>query len=122
MQSHATDLRAEIHHLSDAEADAFVHAVVRDWRSAAVEPRDAALLEYAEKLTRYAAKMNEADVKAIRTAGWDDTAIHDATQIISYFNYINRVADALGVELDPGARVWGQDEGNSGSKSATRLE
>lgn len=107
MQSHATDLRAEIHHASDEAADAFVHAVVRDWRTAGVEPRDAALLEYAEKLTRHATSMRETDSKALREAGWDDTAIHDATQIISYFNYINRIADGLGVELDPGARIWG---------------
>jgi uncharacterized peroxidase-related enzyme len=110
VQSHATDLRAEIHHLSEDEADAFVHAIVRGWRTAGVNSRDFALLEYAEKLTQYASKMSEADLERLRTAGWDDTAIHDATQAISYFNYINRIADALGVQLDPGARVWGSEE------------
>lgn len=39
---------------------------------------------------------------ALRAAGFDDTAIHDAAQVIAYFNYINRVADALGVDLEPG--------------------
>lgn len=108
MQSHATDLRAEVHDRSPAEADAFVHAIVRDWRTAGVAPRDAALLEYAEKLTREPSKMAEVDVRRLRDAGWEDAAIHDAVQIIAYFNYINRIADALGVQLDEGAPIWGQ--------------
>ncbi|MBX3394950.1 MAG: peroxidase [Phycisphaerae bacterium] len=84
-----------------------MHAVVRDWRSAGVEPKDAALLNYAEKLTHLAAKMEESDLNRLRAVGWDDVAIHDATQIIAYFNYINRIAEGLGVELDAGAPVWG---------------
>ncbi len=36
----------------------------------------------------------------LRGQGFSDTAIHDAVQVISYFNYINRVADALGVDLE----------------------
>lgn len=42
--------------------------------------------------------MSQADVDHLRAAGWPDTAVHDATQTCSYFNYINRIADALGVE------------------------
>ena len=42
--------------------------------------------------------MEEADVEALRAVGWDDRAVHDATQIVAYFNYINRVADGLGVD------------------------
>ena len=41
--------------------------------------------------------MSATDVALLRNAGWDDRAIHDATQVCGYFNYINRVADALGV-------------------------
>jgi len=48
------------------------------------------------------------DLDELRAAGFDDRAIHDATQVIAYFNYITRVADALGVEpetfIDP---PWG---------------
>ena len=44
----------------------------------------------------------------LRRAGLDDVAIHDATQIIAYFNYINRVADALGVEREDFIRPWGE--------------
>jgi alkylhydroperoxidase family enzyme len=42
----------------------------------------------------------------LRSHGFDDRAIHDATQVIAYFNYINRVADALGVEPEAFVRTW----------------
>ncbi len=38
------------------------------------------------------------NVQRVRDAGWDDRAIHDATQVVAFFNYINRVADGLGVD------------------------
>ena len=46
--------------------------------------------------------MTAADVAALRAAAFDDTAIHDAAQVVSFFNYINRIADALGVEPETG--------------------
>lgn len=51
--------------------------------------------------------MTAADVEALRGRGLDDRAIHDAVQIIGYFNYINRVADALGVEPETFIPPWG---------------
>jgi alkylhydroperoxidase family enzyme len=42
-----------------------------------------------------------ADVNELRTHGWDDAAIHDAIQVIAYFNYINRIADGVGVPPEP---------------------
>lgn len=45
--------------------------------------------------------MTEADVRELRVAGLDDASIHDAVQVIAYFNYINRVADAVHVDLEP---------------------
>lgn len=53
--------------------------------------------------------MDTDDVAGLRVAGWDDRAIHDAAQVCAYFNYINRVAESLGVEMedwiDPAGRV-----------------
>jgi alkylhydroperoxidase family enzyme len=46
--------------------------------------------------------MTAADVDELRRAGFSDAAVHDAIQVIAYFNYINRVADAVHVELEPG--------------------
>lgn len=45
--------------------------------------------------------MAESDLEPLRAAGFDDVAIHDAIQVVSYFNYINRVADAVHVDLEP---------------------
>ena len=86
-----------------------MHAIARDWRTAQLSAIDRALCAYAEKLTLHASKMDEADIETLRRAGLDDTAIHDATQIIGFFNYINRVADALGVEREASILPWGED-------------
>ena len=84
-----------------------MHAIARDWRSAPLNALDRALCAYAEKLTRQPDAMSEADISQLRSAGLDDAAIHDATQIIGFFNYINRVADALGVEREDFIQTWG---------------
>ena len=90
------------------EADGFVHAVARDWRSAPLTNLDKALCEYAAKLTLSPSEMTPDDLDALRGHGLDDRAIHDANQVISYFNYINRIADALGVEQEDFIQPWGK--------------
>jgi uncharacterized peroxidase-related enzyme len=91
-----------------AEADAFVQAVARNWRSAPLSFADRALCEFASKLTLRQHEMRPADLDALRDNGFDDRAIHDAVQVISYFNYITRVADALGVEREDFFQPWGE--------------
>ncbi len=120
MQAHANDLRSEVerdwHGLvgdaadgtpTAAVLDEFVHQVVRDWRACHLRPSVRALLEHAEQVTRAPATCTRSDVDGLRAAGWSDTAIHDAVQVVAYFNYINRIADALGVEAESGLPVWG---------------
>ena len=75
--------------------------VKRDYRSARIPPRLRALCEFAEKLTSVPSKMNQDDVGRLRAQGLQDKDILDAVQVIAYFNYINRVADALGVDPEP---------------------
>ena len=75
-----------------------------DYRQADLEPRLRALCDYAIKLTAAPASVGREDADTLRTHGWDDAAIHDAIQVISYFNYINRVAEAVGIEDEP---EWG---------------
>lgn len=53
------------------------------------------------KLTLAPGDVDESDVEALRRHGFDDEAIHIAAQVVSYFNYINRVADGLGVDHEP---------------------
>jgi len=72
-----------------------------------LDEAEAALLDYAERVTLSPRDCSEADIAKLREVGHDDVAIHDAVQIIAYFNYINRVADALGVELEADALDWG---------------
>ena len=85
--------------------------MARDWRTAALGAADRALCAFAEKLTREPAGMDSADLDALRGHGFDDAAIHDAVQVVAYFNYINRVADALGVDPEPGIRAWEEEPG-----------
>ena len=60
-----------------------------------------ALCDFAVALTARPAAVGPADVAALRAEGWDDRAIHDAIQVIAYFNYINRVAEAVGIDPEP---------------------
>ncbi len=94
--------------MSEADADALVHAVVRDWRTAPLAPVDYALCAFAAKLTLEQHDMTPADLQVLRAHGLDDRAIHDAVQVIGYFNYITRLADALGVEPEDFIQPWGR--------------
>jgi uncharacterized peroxidase-related enzyme len=75
-------------------------AVSRDFRSAPIADQDRAMLEYVETLTRDATRIGRDDHDKLRAAGFDDKGILQITLIASWFNYINRVADALGVGRD----------------------
>lgn len=74
---------------------------MHDYRSAQLTERQRALCEFAEKLTRTPSGMIPADLQVLRRFGFSDAAILDVVQVIAYFNYINRVADALGVDPEP---------------------
>ena len=63
---------------------------------------------YAEKLTRQPEAMDAGDVEALRTAGLTDVEILDVCQIVAYFNFVNRLADGLGVELES---YWEEADG-----------
>jgi len=80
--------------------DELVRSLGADWRSAALEPPDAALCAYAEKLTRTPWEVDRRDIEALRDAGLDDRTVLDACQIVAYFNFVTRLADGLGVELE----------------------
>ena len=76
---------------------ALVDALRHDFRTAPIQPADRAMLEYVAQVTRDATKVSRADHDRLRAAGFDDRGILQITLIAAWFNYINRVADALGV-------------------------
>ena len=76
-------------------------AVATGWRGGELDAADRALAEYAEKLTLTPGAMGKPDIERLRGAGFDDVAIHDLIQVTGYFNYINRIADGVDVELEP---------------------
>jgi len=77
--------------------DDLVEALKGDWWTAELDEQDRAMLEYVAKLTKNPSSMWRDDTDALRAVGFDDTAILQITLIASFFDYINRVADALGV-------------------------
>ncbi len=72
-----------------------------DWKTTNLTQEDKALCTWAEKLTLTPGEMNENDVRNLEAEGFSHETISDAAQVISYFNYINRIADGLGVDLEP---------------------
>jgi uncharacterized peroxidase-related enzyme len=76
---------------------ALVEALEKDYTTAPISPEDRVMLDYVVKLTRDATKVWKDDMEKLRSAGFDDRAILQITLIASWFNYINRVADSLGV-------------------------
>jgi uncharacterized peroxidase-related enzyme len=85
-----------------------VHAIAADWRSAPLSEEDHALCEFAANVTHHQHDLGPDDLDVLRSYGFDDRAIHDAAQVIAYFNYITRIADALGVEQEDFIRPWEQ--------------
>lgn len=88
--------------------DDWVHQAADDWHKCPLKADVRALLEYLEMMTLSPAAARRADIAALQQAGLSDRAIHDAVQIAAYFNYINRVADGLGIDPEPGLRTWGR--------------
>jgi uncharacterized peroxidase-related enzyme len=78
-----------------------VAALERDYETAPITPQERVMIDYVVKLTKDATKVFKADHEKLRAAGFDDQAILQITLIASWFNYINRVADALGVGREP---------------------
>jgi uncharacterized peroxidase-related enzyme len=77
-----------------------VSRLEEDYRTAPISEQDRAMLDYVVKLTRDATRVSPEDHARLRSAGFDDRGILQITLIASWFNYINRVADALGVGRD----------------------
>jgi uncharacterized peroxidase-related enzyme len=77
-----------------------VQALEKDYKTAPISEQDRVMLDYVVQLTKDATRISPADHERLREVGFDDKGILQVTLIASWFNYINRVADALGVGRD----------------------
>ena len=75
----------------------FVAALASDYTTAPIDEAERAMLDYVVQLTKDATRIAPSDHERLRAVGFDDQAILQITLIAAWFNYINRVADALGV-------------------------
>lgn len=80
--------------------ETLVNAIRQDYTTAPITDAERVMLDYVVQLTKDATRITPAFHERLRAAGYDDTAILQITLIASWFNYINRVADALGVGRD----------------------
>jgi uncharacterized peroxidase-related enzyme len=94
MQSHAEFLRRV------TLDESLVDQLRVDYRTAPISDAERAMLDFAVQLSIDATRLSREDVEGLRRHGFDDRAVLQITLIASWFNYINRVADALGVGRD----------------------
>ena len=81
--------------------DARAERIAADYRRADLDDRLLAMLTSADKLTRTPGAMEPGDVDALRAVGFSDTDIFGIVEVVGYYAYVNRIADGLGVELEP---------------------
>ena len=77
-----------------------VESLKYDYDRAPLDKQDRAMLDFVIRITEDATTIKKSDLEGLRSVGFDDVAILQITLIASWFNYINRVADALGIGRD----------------------
>ena len=77
---------------------AFAERIQRDYRSAGLPRKEQVLLDYVWKLTKTPGEMTQADMEALRAEGWTDPQIAATIHVTGFFAYMNRVAEAFGLE------------------------
>lgn len=77
-----------------------VQQLITDYEGAGLTPRELALAYYAVTLTRAPADVNEQDIQLLRSHGLQDADILKLNMIVAYFNFVNRIAEGLGVEFN----------------------
>ncbi|MFZ0626892.1 MAG: peroxidase [Acidimicrobiia bacterium] len=78
-----------------------------DWHDCGLDPATMALLDFAELLTDECSAVDAEAVGRLKGLGFDDRSVSSCVQVVAYFNYINRIAEGLGVSLED----WLQDDG-----------
>ena len=94
IRAHLYDLRSE------TKDQKLVDEIADSWKKSSLTKEQKTLCLFAEKLTLTPGKVTKKDYKNLRNNNFNDKAISEIVQVISYFNYINRVADGLGLESE----------------------
>ncbi len=116
-----------VHHHSDALSRVtkdrkLADAVRSDYSSASISPEERMILEYAEQLTQTPTQDFSTIIQRMKTAGVAEDAILHATLIVGYFNFVNRMANGLGVELEPYWRPDGYSDSTKGMAHDTTTD
>ena len=93
-------------------------ALTEDYRTAPVEPEIKHFLSFAEKVAREASQVTPDDIARLRSAGFSDRAILDATHVAGFFSYMNRVVQALGADGKPDVAAATDEKTSSDISSA----
>ena len=83
-----------------AQDDHLVYHLERDWKEAALDAQDRAMLTFVEKLNFTPGKAAQEDVDVLREAGFDDRGVLDVVMITAMFNFMNRLADGVGIRAE----------------------
>lgn len=84
----------------DEQADKILSGILDDYKSAPISEKEKEMLDYAVKLTEKPAAVKKEDLDKLREFDFSDRDILDLNQVVAYFNYVNRTADGLGIELE----------------------
>ena len=93
----------ETHHgesLRIASEESIMDQVKKNYKTADISKAEKLMLYYAEKLTKKSYTIQKSDIEKLRNVGFSDRDIFDMNQVCAYFNYVNRIADGLGVVLE----------------------
>ena len=80
--------------------DKQIAQIVADFQTADIDEATKAILEFAVKVTNAAPTVTPADLEHLRGYGLTDEALFAIVEVVGFFNYVNRIADAFGIELD----------------------
>jgi uncharacterized peroxidase-related enzyme len=81
--------------------DELLRRIEQDWRTAGLDARRQAMLRYAQTLTLEPARVGRSDVEELRAAGFSDEDVLAIAEVTAYYAFANRIADGLGIELEP---------------------
>ena len=86
--------------------DDLLERIEKDWATAELDDRRVAMLRFADVLTRPPGSMSSDDVESLRSAGFTDRDALDIVEVVAYYAYANRIADGLGITIEP----WATDD------------